>query len=286
MSTRSSIWSLNQMIADPIAKLVLIVLADAADRFGVSWYSQSKLAEKCGHIHVNSIAAKLHDLEVDGFIKRFPRITRGGRRSDVTVIAFRDDLEEASVAPKTRDERLKILENLVLPQQHKMTIILHDQEPLLGLDDTTSQPTPRVGCGPTPRVGCGPTPRVGPTKEEPINKKNLIIRETRIDDAFDEFWSFVPRKTAKAAARKSYEKALKRVASGTILQAMKDYASHLRCNGTESRFILHAATWLNGARWEDELRPSVTPQSELMTALDEIDSAIQFGGLDSGGDDR
>jgi hypothetical protein len=72
-------------------------------------------------------------------------------------------------------------------------------------------------------------------------------------DRFDEFWAaYPPRKnSSKADARKSYAKAL---AAGTdpedIISGAKTYAADRA--GQDQQFTTHAATWLNGKRWETQ----------------------------------
>ena len=72
------------------------------------------------------------------------------------------------------------------------------------------------------------------------------------DDGFDRFWAVYPRKTAKARARKAWEKIrpdaelTERIIQGAITAKARD--TRFR----EERFTPHPATWLNGAEWENE----------------------------------
>lgn len=71
------------------------------------------------------------------------------------------------------------------------------------------------------------------------------------DVGFAEFWSRYPRKVDKRAALKAYRAAVKRKADPEhLLAAVTAYAQ--RCQGTEPRFVKHAATWLNAASYDDE----------------------------------
>ena len=71
---------------------------------------------------------------------------------------------------------------------------------------------------------------------------------------FDEFWSKVPRKIAKAKAEKIYRSLIdkKIVDSKTLIFKMEEYASSVV--NTESKYIVHPTTWLSQQRWEDELK--------------------------------
>lgn len=63
------------------------------------------------------------------------------------------------------------------------------------------------------------------------------------------FWSAYPRRTAKLAALKAYERARRLDSAENILAGVERYRRHLP---EEVRFICHPATWLNQGRWMDE----------------------------------
>lgn len=75
-------------------------------------------------------------------------------------------------------------------------------------------------------------------------------------DRFAEFWTAYPRKTDKTKSRKAWDKATKNTEPAFLIAAAQQYANSKR--GTEQRFILHASTWLNGERWQDEAPPPLT----------------------------
>lgn len=71
-------------------------------------------------------------------------------------------------------------------------------------------------------------------------------------DAFEVFWSIYPLRKAKAAARKSWERATQKimVPAETILAGARAYREEKA--GSDEKFIAHPATWLNQQRWADE----------------------------------
>lgn len=69
---------------------------------------------------------------------------------------------------------------------------------------------------------------------------------------FEDFWKVYPRKAGKQSAAKAYEKALKLATPEAILEGARRYAEDP--NRSEA-YTAHAATWLNGGRWEDEPLP-------------------------------
>lgn len=67
---------------------------------------------------------------------------------------------------------------------------------------------------------------------------------------FAALWAMWPRKVAKKAAEKAWTAALKRAKPEIIMSAAESYANSRV--GQDHRFTVHASTWLNGDRWEDQ----------------------------------
>ncbi len=85
-------------------------------------------------------------------------------------------------------------------------------------------------------------------------------------EGFDGFWTAYPRKVAKAAARKAWE----RLRPGgelvsRILAALELHKETEQWQKDTGRFIPYPATWLNGRRWEDE----VSGDSKAPPSLDD-----------------
>ena len=86
------------------------------------------------------------------------------------------------------------------------------------------------------------------------------------EGAFTEFWRTYPRKVSKADAERAYEKAARKADPAVILAGLK---AHLPTwEKGELKFIPHAATWLNGERWADEVEApnDEDPYAHLPTA--------------------
>lgn len=103
-----------------------------------------------------------------------------------------------------------------------------------------------------------------PTRTQPlITKANSGLY-------FDTFWSLWPRKEGKANAQKAYEKALKKISELELLEKVGLYVnSPLR---PDIKFVPHAATWLNGERWNDETpkQSTVDPNSWMVAGKIEV----------------
>jgi len=84
-------------------------------------------------------------------------------------------------------------------------------------------------------------------------------KSPKIDDAeFDQFWRVYPRREAKGAARKAYERARKTITAEIIVEGAIRYARERAHE--DPKYTKHPATWLNGECWGDEPRqPHIIP---------------------------
>lgn len=100
--------------------------------------------------------------------------------------------------------------------------------------------------------------------------KTLGHSQKNQDLLFDEFWTQYPRKQGKLAAEKSFAK----------LKPDRELTDRIIANigrrlgagdWSEKQFIPHASTYLNGARWEDEIiskQPQTKHEKNIHTALE------------------
>lgn len=82
---------------------------------------------------------------------------------------------------------------------------------------------------------------------------------------FEEFWQLYPRKVAKKDARKMWAR-LSESQKTIALQALPLHVKVWNAEGREPHQIPHAATWINGERFEDELEmpgPRVNGQNVI-----------------------
>lgn len=80
-------------------------------------------------------------------------------------------------------------------------------------------------------------------------------------NAFDAFWIAYPRKEAKAAAQKAFEKL--KIDDAVLVRMLKSLMFHKQTDAWTSedgRYIPYPGTWLNGRRWEDTF-----PEAEGLT---------------------
>jgi hypothetical protein len=78
---------------------------------------------------------------------------------------------------------------------------------------------------------------------------------TRVDDAdgFDSFWTIYPNRSAKQDALKAWVKLdPDEPLQALILKAVSLQSQSEAWRKDGGKFVPHAATWINGGRWEDE----------------------------------
>lgn len=83
-----------------------------------------------------------------------------------------------------------------------------------------------------------------------VKEKEIKEKETKTD--FDIFWDEYPRREGKGAARKAFEKAIKKTTIDVILDAIRKQKSSAQWTRDNGQYIPHPATWLNQERWDDE----------------------------------
>jgi len=84
--------------------------------------------------------------------------------------------------------------------------------------------------------------------QEPITNKKEYI------DRFDIFWKSYPRKVARKNALKAW---LKIKPDDALTKQIIDAINKQGLCNREIQFVPHPTTWLNAARWEDEIAPNV-----------------------------
>ena len=108
-------------------------------------------------------------------------------------------------------------------------------------------------------ASCGELPQdaariQNPESESRIQNPNpeyrTNARETR-EAEFERFWDAYPRHEGKQKARAAFEKV--DVPLQTLLDAIEAQKRSAQWSKDNGQYIPHAATWLNGKRWEDQV---------------------------------
>lgn len=122
-------------------------------------------------------------------------------------------------------------------------------------------------------------------KSTGVNKSTIINQDKPIADAeadteaealksrFAEFWEVYPRKVARPAAEKAWNKIgadsfADRLIQDVAFRAMNDAAWR------DKKFIPHASTYLNNERWTDEVQKYEAPRRNL-SAVERVSQATR-----------
>lgn len=94
-----------------------------------------------------------------------------------------------------------------------------------------------------------------PIQSESNPNPNTNSAKAELSERFDRFWAAYPRKTAKPDALKAFTKLRPDEAMlQTMLAAIQKQKATAQWQEDGGRFIPHPATWINGHRWEDEVK--------------------------------
>lgn len=179
-----------------------------------------------------------------------------GMEHDAIVSAVRD-MEEASTPKRTaRQER-----NRRYYESKKAS------ENRLNASEASKSPSPLFP----------PDKEIPPRPPKEINPPISPQPQNRAGSFFDAFWEKYPNKVGKAAARKSWDRAVRLAGVSEIMAGLERY-----CAKTDDRPWCNPATWLNQERWNDQpaqVHPRASPQShgQRMSAGDAMRALKEKG---------
>lgn len=81
-----------------------------------------------------------------------------------------------------------------------------------------------------------------------------IINNKEINSHFEEFWNIYPKKVNKKKAEELFKKINKEgsVDLQKIISGLENYKKYIEVRKVDKSYILHATTFLNWRRWEDD----------------------------------
>ena len=94
---------------------------------------------------------------------------------------------------------------------------------------------------------------------------SYLLNRQETNTQFDSLWSHYPRKTAKGAARRAFERLMKQSdapALDDLIAAVGRYAQPFSSGQIDITYCAHLATWLNGERWLDEQQQQTVAVAE------------------------
>lgn len=209
----------------PMAKLVLVALADFANESGECFPSVGMMVERSG-MSDRGVQKQIAELERLGYLRR---AFRNGRSTLYTVTP-----EHGSPHPRT----------VFTPAPN-------------GVHPEPDSPPPPNGVHPTPEHG-SPTPEpYSPiTATQPSTNRQLNRQSAHDADRFDDFWKAYPRKAgSKPKAREIWAKQKLDQQADLIIAAVTDRTAS-DPQWIDPKYIPHPETFLRNQRWNDEWTPA------------------------------
>lgn len=99
--------------------------------------------------------------------------------------------------------------------------------------------------------------------------------EDQTDEQFSEWWAIYPRRKGKGNARRVFRAAVRKIGWYRLRAATEHFADHCRQTRTETQFIPHPATWLNGERWDDETDSPVPTAGRAEQQLQSVEGWLR-----------
>lgn len=232
-------------------KLVAVALADMANDDGSCWPSLRTLSARC-NLSEDSVRNHLHALEAIGILKASPRFQDGRQTSNVYCFTADVVTGKALHLEGGRVESTPPLENREGGRKQEgeggkkqegggyEKLPPHESSYRTIIEPSIPQAAPGLVLG--------------------FDDQNEDPQQQAYSQAFEQFWNAYPNKKAKGNAFKAFQRAKRQATLDTMLAAIqrqKKSASWTKDNGA---YIPHPASWLNGARWLDELDKPTQPK--------------------------
>jgi hypothetical protein len=122
------------------------------------------------------------------------------------------------------------------------------------------------GAGDNPGGGAAAAPRTSHSSE-PVNEPKPMVTPD-LSEVFEQFWKLYPKKKGRKDAAKAWAKLKPNdELHQTLITALGSHCISEDWTKDGGRYIPNAATWLNGERWHDVLKPAGTSSSSAFHGL-------------------
>ncbi|WP_413600822.1 helix-turn-helix domain-containing protein [Curtobacterium sp. Curtsp57] len=220
MSLKVITWVLYEApVTQQAHLLVLLALADRAHDDGTAAYPSREWIGDRARCSVRSVASHLRALEEAGLI----------RKGDQDLVAH------------FRADRRPVVYDVVMTAGNVCTPSVNDvqSDASRGARSRTHDVQPVAH-----------KPSLFSYGEETVQKPS----NARMNELFEEAWKTWPRKAGKQGARRAFDRLL-RTQPLSMIRIVDAIAEHGKAYAqyVPEQYVPHLATWLNGARWEDDL---------------------------------
>lgn len=254
MSFHAMGWAARQTGLSPTHKLVLIMLAERADRdTDVAFPSYATMAEDCGLSRRACINA-IRWLAENGYISAETREKNGRHSSN----AYRMHCgKPANLGAKSSGERGALVNDV-----HHKTKPCGER----GAPGGERGALPGSERGAPEQVSSKPIREPSTPEHAPEPSALGVAQPFEVpdrsaeQDRFPDFWAAYPRKENRTKAEAEFISAAIRVDAATIIRAAHAFGRSVE--GQEVRFLPLPATWLRDQRWTDQIATAADPERE------------------------
>lgn len=256
MSWQAMKWAVAQKVGSHTDKVVLLVIAEAADGAnGSCTLSHATIAHRA-ELGVRTVGLALERLESRGKISRRHRHKKNGARTsdEIALVMSGQTARDAGRCAGSKPQELP-----------------------LG-DLTAADDTPNRSSRQNLTARRAEEPGVLEPVEEPgvspltPHRGGEVVLLPVVDDGescgFERWWSAYPRKADKKDAEKIFTRLVKR-GEATVEQLVEGANRYAKAvQGRELRYVRLPTTWLNKASWTNEHEPaSHGPQHQNLMAM-------------------
>ncbi|MET0819643.1 MAG: helix-turn-helix domain-containing protein, partial [Aeromicrobium sp.] len=250
----------RQRLGDVGLKIILMLLADYSDEQGSCFPGVKRIAEETEQSR-STVLRKMRLLAEVGLVSVARRNDENGQRTsnrytlDLSVTATKADVELAKERIEARHEEPGTVQgvNVTLgsdeaPKSHaERGPKVSPGDTLTTRGTTSSTPYPHGTSADEQEQGTSGLKAVSASSEPSAGPSAPQI-------GFEDFWAAYPRKTSKGSAKIAWTRAMRKVNhhGGIIMDGLEQAQTRWTLDRTETRFVPHASTWLNGERWMDD----------------------------------
>lgn len=227
------VWKLSKNDITPLEKLILLSIADRCGEAGECWPSLARLHNDTG-IARRAIILHRNKLIEQGIL-RFTGEYRGRSKQIPVMQLMVDDWREGkSMADEYNDQ--------CMPCTGAHDALVHKENKI---DRCT-------GCTSDQCMTC----TLNLKEKEPKRK------DIKISCAFAEFWNIYPTKKGKKNCKEIWERRKLNSIASTIIESLKGQIE--KDQEWKEGFIPHPKTYLNGDKWEDEIKMPKPKNEQLI----------------------
>lgn len=220
MSLKVITWVLYEApVTQQSHLLVLLALADRAHDDGTAAYPSREWIGERARCSVRSVASHLRALEESGLIRKGDQELVGHFRADRRPVVYDVVMTAGNVCTPSVNDVQADASRGARSRTHDVQPVAHK-------------------------------PSFFSFGEETVQNSSLRAR----DEAFERAWKAWPRKVGKQGARKVFERILRDTPMflPRLVDAIEKHGDAYT-RYVQAQYVPHLTTWLNGARWEDEI---------------------------------